>query len=142
MRKTFLLLVLPGVISAAAPAAVEELSVGGIALLQSEATVVHTLGPPERRCETPDNFMPLELSYPGLTVLLDEQGVGGLISTSEKYCTVAGACPGMAWAEVERIYGDALRQSPGGVSTLWVAGEDCWMEFTHASGILPLSRSR
>ena len=31
MRKTFLLLVLPGVISAAAPAAVEELSVGGIA---------------------------------------------------------------------------------------------------------------
>jgi hypothetical protein len=134
MRRVLILLLLPGILSAAAPPAEEPLALGGIALLQSEATVLRTLGPPERRSETPENFMPLELSYPGLTVLLDEQGVGGLTSTSEKYCTVAGACPGMSWAEVERIYGDALRERAEGVSTWWVEGEDCWMEFTHASG--------
>ncbi|WP_457095894.1 hypothetical protein [Lysobacter sp. P5_B9] len=113
----------------------QELSLGSIVLGQSEASVVELLGQPQSRTEGGSDYLPTKLSYPGFTVLLDEQGVGGLISTNGKFCTPAGACPGMAYAKVQRIYGAALvteliKGSPVG----YVYGEGCWLEFTQKAG--------
>lgn len=112
-----------------------ELSLGGIVLGQSEVAVVQALGPPPSRTDGGADYLPTHLSYPGLTVLLDEQGVGGLVSSNRKFCTPAGACPGMPYAKVQRIYGPALvTQLVDGSPVGYVYGDGCWLEFTQKAG--------
>ena len=112
-----------------------ELSLGGIVLGQSEASVVRTLGLPKSRTGESSDYLPVRLSYSGITVLLDEQGVGGLISTGKRFCTPAGVCPGTPLAKAKQIYGPAwvtemVDGSPGG----YVYGDGCWLEFSVKSG--------
>lgn len=107
----------------------QELSLGGIVLGQSEASVIRALGRPKGRTENGSDYLPLELSYPGLAVLLDEQGVGGLISSSKRFCTPAGICPGMSYAEAQQIYGLALvTKTTDRVSTGYLYGDGCWLK--------------
>ena len=112
-----------------------ELSIGAIVLGQSEVSVVEVLGQPQSRTDGGSDYLPTNLSYPGFTVLLDEQGVGGIISTNKKFCTPAGACPGMSYAEVQRIYGSALAtEFVDGSPVGYVYGDGCWLEFTQTAG--------
>jgi hypothetical protein len=112
-----------------------ELSLGGIVLGQSETSVVRALGSPKSRAEGDSDYLPVKLSYSGLTVLLDEQGVGGLISTSKRFCTPAGVCPGTTYANAQHIYGSALvTEMVGGLPVGYIYGDGCWLEFVQTSG--------
>jgi len=64
-------------LATASPSPDRELSLGGIVLGQSETSVIQAHGSPKSRAEGGSDYLPVRLSYPGLTVLLDEQGVGG-----------------------------------------------------------------
>lgn len=129
MRKLLLLAL------ATASTSDQELSLGTIVLGQLEASVVKVLGQPQSRTDVGSDYLPTKLSYPGFTVLLDEQGVGGLISTNKKFCTPAGACPGMPYVKVQRIYGSALAtELVDGFPVGRVYGNGCWLEFTQKAG--------
>lgn len=109
---------------------VTELALGGIALGQSEAAVVQALGSPTSRTGGDSDYLPVKLSYPGFTVLLDEQGVGGLISTDKRFCTPAGVCPGTSLAKAQRVYGSFwATEIVGGALVGYVYGDGCWLEF-------------
>ncbi|WP_111265889.1 hypothetical protein [Marilutibacter maris] len=113
----------------------DELSLGGIVLGQSEAAVIEALGPSGERVEGEADHLPVRLSWPGLTVRLDEQGVGSIVSTGSRYCTPSGACPGMSRAEVQHIYGARLETATMGgnpVGRVWDDG--CWLGFLYDSG--------
>lgn len=111
------------------------LSLGGIVLGQSEASVVRALGHPKSRTDQSPRYLPVRLSYSGITVLLDGQGVGGLISTGKKFCTSAGVCPGTPLARAKQIYGPAwVAQMAEGTPVGYVHGDDCWSEFSIKSG--------
>jgi hypothetical protein len=122
-------------LATANPAPDQELSLGGIVLGQSELSVIQALGSPKSRAEGDSDYLPVKLSYSGLTVLLDEQGVGGLISTSKRFCTPAGVCPGTTYAKAQQIYGSALvTEIVGGLPVGYVYGDGCWLEFAQNSG--------
>ena len=118
-------------LAAATASSDAELSLGGIVLGQSEASVVRTLGQPKSRTNGSSDYLPVRLTYSGFTVLLDEQGVGGVISTNKSFCTLANVCPGMPVAKARQVYGPAwvtgmVDESPGG----YVHGDGCWLEFS------------
>ncbi|MFC3815145.1 hypothetical protein [Lysobacter sp. GCM10012299] len=113
-----------------------ELVIGGITLGQSESSVIGTLGKPASRSvsETTD-YLPVTLTYPGFTIGLDEQGVGRLLSSSSRYCTPVGACPGMRLVDVQRIYGPEMRvEQVDGAPKGYVFDEGCWLAFAVKSG--------
>ena len=112
-----------------------ELSLGRITLGQSEAAVVQVLGHPTGRTAGGSDYLPVKLSYPGITVLLDEQGVGGLISRDKRFCTPASVCPGTPLAKAQRLYGSAwVTETVGNSPVGYVYGDGCWLEFTLKSG--------
>jgi hypothetical protein len=80
----------------------DELSLGGVAVGDSEAEVSAKLGQP---IEIQDTLFP-QWIYRGVTIGFGE-GLSVLtISTSDsEYCTPSGVCPGSAFSEVEKIYG-------------------------------------
>lgn len=113
----------------------EEMMLGGIALGEPETSLAQRLGPPVDREENDGDYLPLRLSYRGLVVQLDEQGVGGMISTDGRFCTPAGACPGMPYARVKAIYGAALvTETVNGATVGYVHGDGCWLEFAQRAG--------
>lgn len=134
MRTILLLLVICGqfVLTRAnagpiAPEA-ERLTLGGITIGQSEASVIATLGKPQHRKEEGDFFLPTTLVYRGLVVSVDEQGVGGVLSTSKRFCTPVKICPGMTYAQVKKVYGPSDAYERDGVifrDYLWEDG--CWL---------------
>ena len=82
-----------------------QLSLAGIPIGATQDEVINQLGQPT---QVVDSLPFPQLEYPGLTVWFDEnrQGVLGMLSTSDQYCTPAGVCPGMDVAEVREIYGE------------------------------------
>jgi hypothetical protein len=134
MRALAILLVVCGhVASAHASASAgapdeQRLTLGGITIGRSEASVIAVLGNPQRRTEEPYSFLPVTLSYPGLEIFLDEQGVGGVLSTSKHFCTPAKICPGMTLAEVARAYGaSAAYERDGRVFRDYLPEDGCWL---------------
>ena len=112
-----------------------DVALGGIALGQSEAAVVQVLGKPTSRTEIGSDYLPIKLSYPGITVMLDEQGVGGLISSDKRFCTPAGVCPGTSLAQAKRLYGSAwVTETVDGLPVGYVYGDGCWLAFELKSG--------
>ena len=112
-----------------------ELSLGGIVLGQSEASVVRTLGQPKSRTDGSSDYLPVRLTYSGITVLLDEQGVGGLISINKNFCTPAGVCPGSPVAKARQVYGpEWVTEMVDGSPVGYVYGDGCWLEFSVKSG--------
>lgn len=99
-----------GAASAATPSLVsdKELSLGGVALGDTEAAVLRQLGQPRSTTETGD-FLNNRMDYPGLTVWLgEERRVGEILSTSKQHCTPAGVCPGATFVQAKAKYGSPL----------------------------------
>lgn len=108
-----------------------ELAIGGVTLGQSEDSVVRSLGKPtSRRTAQATDYLPITLAYPGFTVELDEQGVGRVLSSNGRFCTPAGVCPGMRFAEAQRIYGPAMAvEQVDAAPKGYVFGDGCWLAF-------------
>jgi len=112
------------------------LTLGGITIGQNEASVVAVLGNPEKRTEVPDSFLPTTLFYPGIVVSLDEQGVGGVLSTSQRFCTAAGVCPGMTDGQVTAAYGKSdSYERDGSLFRNYLWDEGCWIRVRFESEI-------
>ena len=105
----------------------KRLLLGGIGLGQSESSVIARLGKPQQR-EVTDGFLPITLSYPGIHIYLDDSGVGGVLSTSSKFCTPAKICPGTTYTEVKSAYGpsDSHRQDAS-VFRDYFWDDGCWL---------------
>lgn len=124
-------------LAASIPSPDAELSLAGIVLGQSETSVVRALGEPKSRTYGDSDYLPVRLTYSGITVLLDEQGVGGLISTDKRFCTPAGVCPGISLAMAKQIYGPAwVTEMVEGSPVGYVHGDGCWLEFSVESGMV------
>ena len=106
----------------------QSLVIGGIAIGDDETSVTAALGKPNQRTEAPDHFLPITLSYPGLVISLDEQGVGGILSTSKEFCTPANVCPGMTYAQVRETYGPSEPYERGGhIFRDYLWNDGCWL---------------
>lgn len=126
----FLLLAAIAPLIAPAGATEHEMSLGGITLGESESSVLMAFGHPTTRIVQDSDYLPIRLSFPHFTVLLDEQGVGGMISSDGKLCTSKGVCPGMSYASAQRIYGvDLVTEQIEGSPRGYVYGDGCWLEF-------------
>lgn len=112
------------------------LTLGGITIGQSEPSVVARLGKPKKRTKVPDVFLPVTLSYLGIVVSLDEQGVGGVLSTSREFCTPAGICPGMTYERVTAVYGKSdLYERDGHFFRDYLWDDGCWLRIRFESDI-------
>ena len=120
------------------------LSIGGVALDEPEESVLAKLGAPTSRLETGD-YLNVELQYPGLTVWLGEGGtVGEILSTSSKYCTPQGACPGQPFTKVQELYGSplvAIREDGRYMEYYPQSDFPCWLQIAVESGIVGSIRS-
>ncbi|RYE66976.1 MAG: hypothetical protein EOO81_10930 [Oxalobacteraceae bacterium] len=107
------------------------LSLGGIELGAPAASVKAVLGNPSAERQTHD-FLPVEMSYVGITVWLDEAGrVGEILSASPKYCTPQGACPGQPFSAVQALYGKpmvALREDGRYMEYYPASDFPCWLQ--------------
>ena len=138
MKLVALLLMIPFLAACASvPGGDDALGLGGLRLGQSESSVVAALGTPTRRTEAEADYLPVVLEFEGLVVRLDEQGLGGAESMSSRYCTPAGACPGMSYEHLRRLYGKNLVEHtgvPGAVA--YVHGDGCWLEFKRSAAVV------
>jgi len=82
-----------------------ELALGGIHHGDSKKSVLERLGKPES-IDDPTKFKFSNIVYPDLTVTLGEGGDGVIFvrSSSPKYCTPSGICPGMPFSRAEAAY--------------------------------------
>ncbi|GAB3361370.1 hypothetical protein GCM10027430_35300 [Lysobacter tyrosinilyticus] len=138
----FLLL---GSASAAEPSLVndQEFSLSGIALGDTEATVLRKLGQPRRTTDTGD-FLDIRMDYPGLTVWLGEgRRVGEVLSTSKQHCTPAGICPGMPFAKAKAKYGPPLVADREDGTFMEYPGSQsaCWLQIAVSKGIVKSVRA-
>lgn len=113
-----------------------ELSLGGVAIGDTEASVLRRLGQPMRRVETGD-MLDMRLDYVGLTVWLgEERSVGEILSVSGQHCTPSGICPGMSLAQMKKKYGQPLAafREDGAFMEYPGSGASCWLQFTVDEG--------
>ena len=120
------------------------LSLGGISLDDGQSSVVARLGEPTRRNRTGD-FLNVQVAYPGLTIWLGEGGrVGEILSTSSKYCTPQGACPGQPFAQVKALYGEplvAIREDGQFMEYFPHSDFPCWLQISVKAGSVKSIRS-
>ena len=133
-----LLLLIANTVWAGEPSLVSdrELSLGGVAIGDTEASVLRRLGQPVRRIDTGD-FLDIQLEYDGLTVWLGEQHrVGEVLSVSERHCTPSGVCPGMSFHQATKKYGQPLAASreDGAFMEYPSSGSSCWLQFAVEEG--------
>jgi hypothetical protein len=113
-----------------------ELSLGGVALGDSEAQVLAMLGPAPRQSDTDEG---VALEYADLTVLvgwLEQQAPGKqrrvlqLTATGPSACTPSGLCPGAPVSKVEATYGQPVQAKRESGSFLeYYSGESsCWLQ--------------
>ena len=120
------------------------LSLGGVELGGSAASVKAVLGSPSSRRQT-DDFLPVEMRFGGITIWLDETGrVGEILSKSPKYCTPQGACPGQLFSKVQALYGKpmvALREDGRYMEYYPTSDFPCWLQIAVVSGKVRSIRS-
>ncbi len=134
-----------GAASAAKPLLVNdhELSLGGIALGDTESAVLRKLGQPLRTTDTGD-FLNIRMDYPGLTVWLGNgRRVGELLSTSKQHCTPATICPGMSFAKAKAKYGRPLvaDREDGTFMEYPSSQSACWLQLAVSKGIVKSVRA-
>ena len=113
-----------------------ELSLGGVAIGDTEASALRRLGQPVRRIDTGD-VLDIRLEYDGLTVWLGEQRrVGEVLSVSKRHCTPSGVCPGMSFDQATKKYGQTLAASreDGAFMEYPSSGSSCWLQFAVDEG--------
>ncbi|WP_460736139.1 hypothetical protein [Lysobacter tyrosinilyticus] len=121
----------------------QEFSLSGIALGDTEATVLRKLGQPRRTTDTGD-FLDIRMDYPGLTVWLGEgRRVGEVLSTSKQHCTPAGICPGMPFAKAKAKYGPPLVADREDGTFMEYPGSQsaCWLQIAVSKGIVKSVRA-
>ena len=129
-----------GIASAGEPALVtdRELSLGGVALGDTEADVLRKLGQPRRTTDT-DDFLNIRMDYPGVTIWLGEgRRVGEMLSTSKRHCTPAGVCPGASFVSAEAEYGPPLvaDREDGTFMEYPSSQSSCWLQIAVDKGII------
>ncbi|WP_133502086.1 hypothetical protein [Cognatilysobacter terrigena] len=137
MWKFIALVTTLGVVNASAAELTEsELSIGGIEIGATEASVRNLLGEPVGNRETDEGE---ELYYPGLVVTvgwLEQRGpkiprrVSALLGTGYKACTPSGLCPGMSIADATRLYGASkpVERENGTFLEYQPAAAQCWLQ--------------
>ena len=113
-----------------------ELSLGGVALGDTESSVLHRLGKPLRTTDTGD-FLNIRMDYPGLVVWLGEgRRVGEILSTARQHCTPAGVCPGMPFARAKAKYGPPLvaDREDGTYMEYPSSQSPCWLQIALSKG--------
>ena len=121
----------------------QELSLGGIALGDTEAAVLGKLGQPSRTTDTGD-YLNIRMDYPGFTVWLGEgRRVGEVLSTSKQHCTPAGICPGMPFSKAKAKYGPALvaDREDGTFMEYPSSQSACWLQIAASKGIIKSVRA-
>ena len=134
-----------GTVSAAEPSLIndQELSLGGVALGDTEAVVLQKLGPARRTTDTGD-FLNIRMDYPGLTVWLGEgHRVGEILSTSKQHCTPARVCPGASFVKVKAKYGAPLvaDREDGTFMEYPSSQSACWLQIAVNQGIVKTVRA-
>ena len=126
-----------------------ELTVGGVALGDTEQSVVARLGKPIRRIDTGEG---MRLEYRGLTVWVGylEQAKPGvprrtfeLLSTSKRHCTPSGVCPGIAFDKVRAKHGAPLvaDREDGQFMEYPSYESQCWLQISVKAGIIQSVRA-
>jgi hypothetical protein len=113
-----------------------ELSLGDIALGDTQRSVVAKLGDPSRTTDTGEG---IRLDYPGLTIWLgQEHRVGEILSTSSAACSPSGVCPGQALAVVKGMLGTPLvaPREDGSFLEYPSSQSACWLQLTVLKGIV------
>jgi len=142
---TAVVFLVAGTALAAEPSLVtdQELSLGGIAIDDTQASVLRKLGQPRRTTDTGD-FLNIRMDYPGLTVWLGEgQRVGEVLSTSKQHCTPAGICPGTPFAKAKAEYGPPLvaDREDGTYMEYPSSQSSCWLQIAVSKGIVKSVRA-
>jgi hypothetical protein len=115
-----------------------ELSLGGIALGDSEQVVLAKLGKPAHVTGTGD-FLNIRLDYPGLTIWLGEgRRVGEILSTASRQCSPSGICPGQSLSIATAKLGPALvaDREDGRFMEYPSAQSACWLQLAVLKGII------
>jgi len=113
-----------------------ELSLGGVALGDSETRVLAVLGQAARQSDTGEG---ITLEYAGLTVLVGwlEPSVPGkqrhvlqLNATGSNACTPSGVCPGMPVSKVVAAYGQPIKaaRESGNFLEFYSDQSSCWLQ--------------
>ena len=121
-----------------------ELSLGGVAAGETEASVVELLGEPAERVDTGEGT---ELRYPGLVVTVGwleqaapgvERRVFALSASGSAACTPSGLCPGMPVAHATKLYGATEVVVRGDVPLLEYqpAAAHCWLQVATQGGTI------
>ena len=121
----------------------KELSLGGIALDDTEAVVLRKFGEPRRTTDTGE-FLNIRMDYHGLTVWLGEgRRVGEVLSTLKQHCTPAGICPGMSFAKAKEKYGPPLvADREDGIFMEYPSSlSACWLQIAVSKGIVKSVRA-
>ncbi len=134
-----------GAASAAEPSLVsdKELSLGGVALGDTEAAVLHKLGQPRQIADTGD-VLNIRMDYPGLTVWLGEgRRVGEVFSSSKQHCTPAGICPGVPFVKANAKYGSPLvaDREDGTFAEYPSSQSACWLQIAVSKGTVKSVRA-
>ena len=126
-----------------------ELKVGGVALGDTERSVVARLGKPTRRIDTGEG---IQLDYGGLTVWVGylenakpgvPRRVYELLSISKRYCTPSGVCPGVAFDKVRAKHGAPLvaDRKDGQFMEYPSYQSQCWLQISVKAGIIQSVRA-
>ncbi|MBC8089385.1 MAG: hypothetical protein H7Z40_19140 [Phycisphaerae bacterium] len=114
-----------------------ELSIGGVSIGDTEASVLARFGTPTARV---DDGEWIELQFDGLSVWPQQPGsglgdpdtrrVGEISSTSPKFCTPSLICPGQDFAEVEKRFGAPMiaEREHGTFMEYGGEGTTCWLQ--------------
>jgi hypothetical protein len=113
-----------------------ELSLGGVALGDSEARVLVVLGQAPKQSDTGEG---IALKYPGLTVLVGwleqqtpdkQRHVLKLTATAPTACTPSGICPGVLVSKAVAAYGQPVQatRDSGSFLEYYSHQSSCWLQ--------------
>ena len=117
-----------------------ELALGGVHHGDSKKSVLQRLGKPDS-IDDPRKFKFSTMAYPDLTITLGEGGDGVIFvrSSSSKYCTPSGICPGMLFSKAEAAYSSIhiSERAEGGKFTAYFGSKlACRLTFEVEQGVI------
>ena len=114
-----------------------ELTLGGVAIGQTEQDIVKLHGAPSSKKNTGEGNL---LIYPGLEVYVGvgSYGVFDVISKSPKDCTPSKVCPGEPISKANHMYGSPVVASreTGTYFEYTPDGSICWLQVSAPNGII------
>lgn len=143
MKSLFAIVVLSAGCAAGSASVISdsELSLGGVALGDSETRVLAVLGQAPMKSDTGEG---IALEYPDLTVVvgwLEQQAPGKerhvrqLSGTGPNACTPSGVCPGVPVSRAVAAYGQPVRtqRDSGSFLEYYTHQSACWLQLGTSS---------